>query len=381
MNLESYLQKMRTIAYLAGCVVRGEQPDASRVGEADIDRLLTAATQHTLAAITAAGLEAAGIVTARTQEEVGRGIWKATRLEADWQLVRARLEEAGIWYCPLKGAVLKDLYPDYGLRQMADYDVLFDASRAEDLRDIMESAGFSTEYYDKSIHDTYHKLPVSNFEMHRALFGIGHDPALVAGFADIKERLIKDESNAYGYHMTPEDCYLYVLAHEYKHFSNGGTGLRSPLDIYVYLRRFEAEMDWSLIRERLAEIGLTDFEEEQRVFAKHLFDEEPLSDSEEELFAYIATSMTYGTVKHRVANDLKARGGGLAAKLRYVRERLFPPLDEAYSAAYPFFGKRKWLLPVFYVYRLLKALITASKRIGFEFLQVLSYRKGNDSSQ
>ena len=380
MDTAEYLEKMRTIAYLAGCVLRGVKPDTARLGELDIDELLNLAKGHTLAAVTATGLESAGIVSARTQEEVGRGIWKAAQLETDWQLVRAGLEEAGIWYCPLKGAVLKDLYPAYGLRQMADYDVLFDATRADDLRGIMEAAGFTTEHFDMSTHDVYYKLPVSNFEMHRALFGSAHDPRFVEAFADIKDRLVKDEGNAFGWHMTPEDCYLHVVAHEHKHYAGGGTGLRSSLDLYVYLRRFESEMDWAYIGERLEALGLAEFEKTQRAFAKHLLDDEPLSAEEEDLFAYMATSMTYGTCEHRVANKLEAKGGGVGAKLGYLKERLFPPLDDAYAAAYPFFGERRYLLPAFYVYRLGHGLASRGKIIWREFRQVLAHSDNTDAA-
>ncbi len=35
------------------------------------------------------------------------------------------LEKNRIWYCPLKGIVLKDFYPEYGIREMVDNDILF----------------------------------------------------------------------------------------------------------------------------------------------------------------------------------------------------------------------------------------------------------------
>ena len=330
-----------------------------------------------LPAITAAGLNAAGIATHATAQATTRGIWRTSQLEADWQLVRAALERAGIWYCPLKGAMVKDLYPALGLRQMADYDVLFDASRADDLCDIMQSLGFTTEHYDLGVHDVYYRDPVSNFEMHRSLFAASSERAYAAHFATVKDRLVKDPDNAHGWHMTLEDCYLYLLSHEHKHFSAGGTGLRSSLDIYVYLRAHASAMDWDQIHATASELGLSNFEAQQRAFAQHLFDDEPLTVEEERLFEYMASSRTYGTTEHRVENKIAAMGGTPAAKLRYLRDRLFPPLDDAYSAAYPFFGQRKYLLPAFYVYRAGKALAQRGRAIRTELASVISADVGD----
>ena len=43
-------------------------------------------------------------------------------------------------------------------------------------------------------------------------------------YQDVKSHLILDEGSRYGYHFSDEDFYLYMLAHEYKHFSGSGTG-------------------------------------------------------------------------------------------------------------------------------------------------------------
>lgn len=45
-------------------------------------------------------------------------------------------EKAGIWYLPLKGVILKEMYPVYGIRQMADNDILFDFTYRKEVKDI-----------------------------------------------------------------------------------------------------------------------------------------------------------------------------------------------------------------------------------------------------
>ena len=90
-----------------------------------------------------------------------------TTLEYERKAIFEEFGKNGIWYMPLKGAVLKDYYPLPVMRQMSDNDILFDASRADDVKMIMESLGFTSVYFDTGHQDDYQKAPVSHFEMHR----------------------------------------------------------------------------------------------------------------------------------------------------------------------------------------------------------------------
>ena len=72
--------------------------------------------------------------------------------------------------------------------------------------------------------------PVLNFELHTTLFGSDHDETLYRYYADTKRLLRKDEDNNYGFHFSNEDFYVYMTAHEWKHYNGGGTGIRSLLD-------------------------------------------------------------------------------------------------------------------------------------------------------
>lgn len=71
-----------------------------------------------------------------------------------------------IWYMPLKGAILKDLYPRQEMRQMADNNILFDTSCEAAVKDYFVKEGYEVISYAKGNHDVYEKEPVYNFEMH-----------------------------------------------------------------------------------------------------------------------------------------------------------------------------------------------------------------------
>ena len=102
-----------------------------------------------------------------------------------------------------------------------------------------------------------------------------------------------------------EDFYIYIITHEYKHFSGCGTGIRSLLDCIILLNKFEKLLDWDYIRCETDKLGLTDFEETQRKLCKKLlssFDEADFTQNETELLQYFVSSGVYGNYKIDIAN-------------------------------------------------------------------------------
>jgi hypothetical protein len=286
------------------------------------------------------------------------------------------MDDHQIWYMPLKGSILKNLYPKTGMRQMADNDILFDANHQYDVRDYMVAHGYDVISVAKGNHDVYEKAPVYNFEMHTALFGILHNPSWRSYYANVRERLQKDEGNACGYHFSDEDFYVYFLAHMAKHYQGGGTGVRSLMDIYVYNWKKGDSLDRDYIRQETDKLELSRFEQQCRGLSEKLFGQPEnfeavtLSDEEKEIFAYVYGSGTYGTLENRVRNELgklQPEGGKptLRSKLTYCRGRFFPSI-EFMEHKYPIVIKCKLLLPLAYVWRMISRGIVNHKKLQSE---------------
>lgn len=364
MTQEEYRQSCMDVVYLASCAVKGKTPDGDRVAGMDLNNLYTAAERHLLTAITAMALECAGVSDELFTQAKGNAIRKVVLFDIERDVVLSKLEEAGIWYMPLKGAVMKGLYPKIGMRQMADNDIFYDVTRSEDVRAIMESLGCETVSYvaDEYHHDHYYKAPVCNFEMHRALFMPGTSDAVFQYYNNnIRDKMIPDEGKAYGYHLSPEDFYLYMIAHEYKHYAAGGTGLRSLLDTYVYLTKKGDALDWSYIAGELDKLEIAEFEAQNRALAFRLFDGEELTEPDRNMLDYILSSGTYGTQKHDVENEVARRG-----KLGYLLFRAFLPYRRMRSI-YPILQKVPVLLPFCWVYRWIYALLHKRKKVAYQW--------------
>ncbi|MBQ6611715.1 MAG: nucleotidyltransferase family protein [Oscillospiraceae bacterium] len=342
------------LIYLVSCAVNGVKPDPERVAGMDLDAIYKLASRHMLAATVAPALKAAGVQDERFAKALEHSALKSSTMDMEMDAVFTELDAAGIWYMPLKGTVLQHLYPVYGMRQMSDHDILFDAARADDVRRIMEGLGFCTEHFGTSHHDVYHKEPVCNFEMHRMLFGPSHEEKLYEYYRDVEKRLLGD---GYEKHLSPEDFYLHVIAHDYKHYSWGGTGLRPLLDTYVCLKN--ESLDMAYVTKEAEKLGMAEFEAANRSLALHVFSGAELTEAERERMDHILSSGVYGSTIHHVENMMTKRGYG---KLGYALDRFAVPVSRenreyaAFAAQYPFFYQHKVLLPFLPFYRILRAM-------------------------
>ena len=357
----------KNLIYLLSCSVNGIVPDKESVDSMDLEKLYQLAKFHSVASTVCMSLEDAGIKHEKFHEAMKKSVRKNIFLDIELKAISDEFEKQGIWYMPLKGAILKDIYPKNGMRQMADNDVLFDAEKREQVREIMISKGYTVERFNESNHDIYHKQPVLNFEMHTALFEERHSKVLVDYYSDIKRLLLRDSDNNYGYHFSDEDFYVFMTAHEWKHYSNGGTGIRSLLDCYVYCKNKGAALDWNYINDQCKQLEIAGFEKERRQLADKVFSSDKLpslNERESEILEYYLTAGTYGTVEKSVKNKLKKQ-----SKAEYILKNMFPNVSYMKNSV-KFVKKYPILYPVGIVYRWGRILIKRRKLL-FSITKVL----------
>ena len=344
------------LIYLLSCAVNGETPDPGRLEACDLTEVYLLAKRHNLAAAADIALESAGVRIPVFVQARAKALRKNALLDSETAAVAAALSARGIWYMPLKGAVLQRYYPQYGMREMSDRDILFDASRARDVRQVMEGLGFQAIPSEYGNVDVYYKPPVLNFEMHRTLVARGHSRKLFNYYQAVEKRLLP----AVGLErrFTPEDFYIFMLVHEFRHYSHGGIGLRALLDVYVYLRREQPDM--VRVRKELDSLGLRQFEEKNRLLAQQLFERIPLSEEQEEMLDYILSSGSFGRFDHIVENQLAQKG-----KLSYFMTKLILPMD-LMRDRYPVLDRAAFLYPVCWIHRAVYSLLFKRERVRYE---------------
>lgn len=378
--------------YLIACALHDVTPDDEKLENLDLTALYKLASAQSLTAMICIALEATAIfenadpeIVKRWKDAKNKAIRKNILLDAERAQILHEMDQAGIWYMPLKGSVLKEFYPKFGMRQMVDNDILYDAAFQFQLKEIMVKRGYKTKSIGKGPHDTYHKPPIYNFEMHTALFGSSNGPAWAAYNADVRKKLIADPANPYALHFTDEDFSIYMTAHAYKHYQSEGNGLRMLVDSYVLNRAKGSAWDREYMQSELDALGIAEFEEQSRTLSEKLFGTAravsmtELTEPESEMLLYCARSGTHGTMQNWVKNNIKklqpdGKPVSNRTKLRYYCSRLFPGREWC-RTSHPFFYRHPVLLPFFWIYRIVRGVLFRNKRITSEIRTVKNIEK------
>ena len=364
------------IRYLLTCALHEESPAMERVKTMNPDSVYRLADENGLVAAVAMALEQIVPLPRPFDQAKKKAIRKLALFDIERDAVFNALETAGIWYLPLKGVVLGELYPKRAMREMGDNDILCDPERMEDVKAIMEQCGYVCVLFGESHHDVYSKPPSLEFEMHRALFRKEESPRFVKYYADISKRLLPD--GAYRRQMRDEDVYIYLLCHMYKHKYYAGTGMRSLLDICVW-NRAKPHMDRDYLRAELGKLRLQKYEAQTRSFAEKVFSTQPLgSDDQKELLRY-AVAGARGTQEELEYHQWEKQLGGdtLRDKSRYWRKRVFLS-GESLQKSYPAVAKHKVLYPLLLLYRPIKGVLTHPKQLAYDIKTVKHFKKRMD---
>ncbi len=355
------------IALLAA-VLHGKNPPPLPP-ELDLEKLYKLAAWHHVANMAYYGLIRLDplpppAVMKPFQEARNLALVKEARQELEvGQLVMA-LEAHQIKHLPLKGFIIKHLYPQPDMRLMADIDILVEESQLQAAKEVMLALGY-TAFSEGANHDVYHKMPVMNIELHRALIAKSY-PDLHAYFGAGWERAVLKEGTNYHYQMTREDFYIYLLGHMAKHYRNAGTGIRSVMDVWVYKNQLQNQLDWSYIQTELRKAGLFDFAQNMETLAECWFDGREYSEEYLALTQFILTSGTYGTRRRAAVNRLikekDAEDSFYFAKLKYTLRILFPERQHM-AILFPILNQRPFLLPFTWVIRGVRTVLFKPVRI------------------
>lgn len=358
--------------YLSLCAINNTKPDIGILEKIDLDALFKECQRHNITALVCYALESVTKLPRVWSEAKGKAIRKSMLFDAEREKITDFMNENGIKYMLLKGILLKELYPEIGMREMSDNDIYYDMTFRDRIEDFMLSCQYKSAGKADD-HDIYEKEPIYNFEFHNSLFLKEASVQLHDYYLDIEKRMIKDDDNAYGFHLSNEDLYIYLIAHEYKHYNYCGTGVRSLLDCIVFLKAYDETLNWQYIDNETKKAGIYDFEKKQRELCRKLtasFVDTDFSQDEVDFLEYLVSSGVHGTYETGVLN--KATGKveqntkvTFSMKVKYIFRRLFPPMS-FYKRFYPFFYKHKYLLPLFVLFRMFKAIFKPSSVLKTE---------------
>lgn len=349
--------------YLVGLLRSALHAEAAPAAVRDLDWLALhqLAVRHGVANLAYYGLQLlpSGLQPSATellpfQLSHRRAIAREATQQVAVEQILAACEQHDLACLPVKGVLLKQLYPRPDMRLMVDIDFLVKSEQTQLMRQLMQAQGYAVQHQGGN-HDVYHRQPYLNVEIHHRL--VAESSPYCAYLSRSWQRAVRESGRQQVYRLPPEDHYVYLLIHLAKHYTKGGAGLRSFLDIWVYVRYYGETMNWDYIQSELAEIGLSQFEGKVRESAAVWFGGGEDRDSDPALLAFSLESGLYGTREHAVLAGLSTSRHRCRrlAKLAYWWQWLFPPAA-VLQMAYPWLLTRPLLLPAAWCLRAARRL-------------------------
>lgn len=262
---------------------------------------------------------------------------------------------------PLKGTLLKELYPKPDMREMSDSDILIKVSQYENIKPLMEKLGFT--FHTESDHEYVWKKGVVSIEFHKNLVP-SYNKDLHSYYENIWQRSHKKEGSEFVYEMSGEDNYIYNFAHMAKHYRDGGVGVKHFTDLWL-VRRKSSSLDEGYIINELKKMGLDVFYKNVLRVIDVWFDEADSDEITDYITENIFSGGAYGSSeKNRIATETISDSEDVSSKKSYfgrVFGKVFPSYKEmCYS--YPILEKWPVLLPFMWIARAFSFVFSPAKR-------------------
>lgn len=279
--------------------------------------------------------------------------------EKELSQIFAACRDRKIPVLPLKGCVIKSLYPYPELRFMSDADLLIRAEDREAMRTVMEGLGHRFHKVDAGDTDVYISPLHMNYEIHVELSEEGFSEQSRAFTGKLLELAHPGSHNPYLLELPPEEHYIYILCHFIKHFIYGGVGVRQLTDLFICYHRWE--LDSSKIDALLRDLELTQFHDRIKALWEHWFSGKEADEVTDSLGTYILHSGVFGNEHQRSTDRILSEG----QEKSYILARLFPSF-KIMKGYFPWLKKLPFLLPFAWIWRAIRAVLFRRDKLSTE---------------
>ena len=331
------------------------------------------AKRHDLAHLVGDALDKNGLLSGDTEikkrflHERNMAVYRYEQNQYEFEQICDTLEKGKIPFIPLKGSVIRSLYPEPWMRTSCDIDLLIQEENLEEAIQILKDE-LAYEETGKGSHDVNLFAPSGvHLELHFSLVETENKWKEI--LKDIWGQ--KCEGWQYRFLMTDEMFYFYHIVHMAVHMRTGGCGVKPFLDLQVLNQKIKTPKE--RLKELLNKGELLRFENESVKLSNAWFANVELSDTGNSLQQYILYGGVYGTMENRVVVQQIKKGG----KFAYLFSRVFVGFKEL-SIKYPRLKKHKWLFPFYQVYRWFDLFINKKSR---QYTQATIYQTRNTTDE
>lgn len=339
----------------------------TEISDKEIENLYKLSEFHDLSYAVGLALNKIGLVTREKYKEFFEKpmlytAYRSIKIKHELNEIQKALEKAGIEFVCLKGAVLRELYPDPNVRTSCDIDVLI---REEDLTKAAKTLESELGYLVSSKKD-YHDLSLySKSGVHLELhFSLKENLKNVDKLLERAWEYVSPKENGkFARILDAEFFVFYHLAHMAYHFLHGGCGIKPFLDLYIIRKNMPYNED--RVIEYCRECGIEKFYSSVLDLVCVWFENKAHTGVTKQMESYVISGGVYGSFENRIAVQQSVKGG----KGGYLFSKIFVSYD-VLKAHYPILEKRRWLMPVMQVRRWFRLIFCGhSKRVVKELKQ------------
>lgn len=349
--------------YLLKCLKGFVQNENPGIFQDDWEKLIQLADIHSVTGILgymvmgypdASNAPVAQIMRRRCLQTISTFSQRAERAKTLIEL----LNENHIKHLIFKGFIVKDYYPVPELRTFGDIDLLIYLKDRKKCDDLLVSEGFRRKTNWEPVYS--YRRGMEYYEVHTDVMEVD-----VSNHADYKGYYQRVWEHAhlvdgYTWELSPEYHFLYLLTHIAKHISSSGAGIRMYLDIALFIRYFENNLDWNYIQTELKTLAFTDFANMVLTVVREYFGvESPIE------LRKVDSQILNDFMEYTMAGGIFGRFGrdsGLiylkrqdkdketVSRIRTFLYRLFPSAGSLENR-YTYLKGKHWLLPFAWVHR------------------------------
>lgn len=270
-------------------------------------------------------------------------------------------DDANIDYLPVKGAVIKPLFPKPEYRLMGDADILIHPEQYPQIQKLMTQAGMT--HTGETDYELVWSCPNLTLELHKRLIAT-HNKDYHAYYGDGWPSFCQKGPGA-SYRLRNEDHYIYLLVHFAKHYREGSISAKNICDFWVCKNAW-ADMDEAYITGQLKKLKLLKFYRNIEDLLAAWFRGAEFTHAAELITQVAFRGAIYSHEEsERVSTVLKMQkqNDSLAGnKLFWLLKRLFPPI-RIMECSHPVLKKFPILLPFFWIARLCRMALRDRQRV------------------
>lgn len=261
-------------------------------------------------------------------------------------------------HMPLKGAVLRNIYPEASMRTMSDIDILIKVEQYDRIKPVMQALGYTEEC--ESDHEFIWKKGSVCVELHKRLIP-SYNKDYYAYFGDGWDKALPKGDGLFSF--SDEDELVYLLTHFAKHYRDGGIGIKHIADIKLFLDK-KPELDKEYLEEQLRQLSLWEFYNNILDTIGVWFDGKQPTDVTKLITDTIFSSGAYGTAQaHSLSGALKSRKSGESkSRIKRVFNTVFLPYANM-CLLFPSLKKCPVLLPFFWIWRIIYTALFKKGRL------------------